>query len=719
MRPPTGLPPDNELEELLLLVESLTSAAAVPFDAERTHQLVHRAASLVEADAPTERAAQVLARIGPRVGLTVEPIEAPLDDLLGHIGPRQPALLIGASGVLAALETDGRKVRIHSSASPDGEWLRPSEVARRLGLDGEEALTSAQLVESANPMGDLSFPDQPHGDVQTALRRLWALVKSEWEDVRAIVVYAVGAGLFTLTIPVAVQSLVNTVAFGTLLQPLVVMTLLVIVGLVLFGALSALEVYVVELLQRRIVARVVGDLSHRVPRAQASALDRIYGPEQLNRFFDVFTIHKATAQLLIDGLDLALKTGIGLLLLAFYHPILLAFDVVLILSLGLILFGLGRGGVKTAIIESKKKYRLAGWLEELGRRPSLFKEPTAGRFARDRSDAYLRDFLTARAAHFKVVLRQTIGALALYALASGALLGLGGYLVMKGQLTLGQLVASELVLTAVVTSFAKLGKHVESFYDLVAAVDKVGMLFDLPTELGAADADTSEPDERGSSLKLERVSLQLGGRTTLHDLTLRLEPGERVAFLGGSGSGKTLFADVVYGLRAPTSGCLRLDGVHLDDLPLPVLRRRVAVARPDDVVLGSLLDNIRLGDTTIDASSSRWALSVAALEDVVDRLPEGLHTELFPGGRPLTEAESARLSIARAVASRPTLLVIDGLLDLQDEAVRERILRQLSQPENPWTLVVLTRVASLAEQLPRCMRLEEGHTIDLAPRTLS
>lgn len=702
-----------EHEELVMLVEALASAAHVRFDSERTNQLIHRSRQRVPDGAASDLPERVISRIAGRLGLNVDRIEASLDHLLSHVGPRQPALLTGPHGGIAVLEADGAKVRVQCAAFPDGTWLRSGELARHLGVGSPEDEVSALLLESDSPMGDLSMPGHPPGDVKTALRRLWALLSSEWEDIRAIVIYAVGAGLFTLTTPIAVQSLVNTVAFGTLLQPLVVMTLLVILGLGLFGALTALEVYVVELLQRRIVARVVGDLSHRVPRAEASALDRIYGPEQLNRFFDVFTIHKATAQLLLDGLDLVLKAGIGLLLLAFYHPFLLAFDVVLLLALGLVLFGLGRGGMSTAIVESKKKYRLAGWLEELARRPSLFKEPSSTRFARERADAYLRDFLSARASHFRVVMRQTVGALALYALSSGALLGLGGWLVMSGQLTLGQLVAAELVLTTVVTSFAKLGKHVESFYDLVAAVDKVGMLFDLPIERDGGEGDLAAPPKTGSSLEIRNASISIGQKAALRDIDLSLQSGARVAILGGSGSGKSMFGDLAFGLRPPTGGEVYLDGVHFDDLPLSVLRTRVAVARPDDVVLGSLLDNIRLGDVSIDATTSRRALEVACLSDVAHRLDDGIDTEIFPGGRPMTEAETARLSIARAVATRPSLLVIDGLLDMQDEAIRDDILEHLCDQSAPWTLIVLTRMEAVARRLPRCMRLDNGHTVDL------
>lgn len=704
----TSSTPNHALShaDIIALLESIHEACGLDLEMESAE----RAVAQCEGGSVLDQ----VARAAPRLGLRPARADVVLRHLPRVVGPGQPILIAAptTAEVVAVVSADGRNLRVVSPDNPRGVWVSVRDLAERLGLSGTDVAAPCLALESA-AMGALSVPNGQPGDVHTALRRLWGLLASEREDLQAIVIYAVAAGLFTLTIPVAVQTLVNTVAFGALLQPLVVTTALVIAGLVLYGCLTALEVYVVELLQRRIVVRVVGDLAYRVPRARTSALDRIYGPEQLNRFFDVFTIHKATAQLLIDGLDLALKSVIGLLLLAFYHPFLLAFDVVLVMALVVVLFGLGQGGMRTAIIESKKKYRLAGWLEELGRKPALFKPPAASQLAHDRADALTRDFLVARIAHFRVVLRQTIGSLAIYALASGLLLGLGGWLVMQGQLTLGQLVAAELVLTTVVTAFAKMGKHLESFYDLVAAVDKVGALFDLPIEEGGGDGTPDAPTEAGSSLTLEGVEVEMGGQTVFRNLDLSLAPGERVAMLGSSGSGKSLVAEVLFGLRPVRHGTVRLDGAHIEDIPLGLLRRRIAVARIDDVVHGSLVDNVRLGDPNVTAVDVREAIENARLGGVLQRLPEGLETEILPGGRPLTESESARLVLARAMASKPNLLVVDGLLDIQDEVTRAELCKCLCSPDRPWTLLVLTRIESLARSLPRSVGIADRRTTDL------
>ena len=244
----------------------------------------------------------------------------------------------------------------------------------------------------------------------------------------------------------------------------------------------ALIAYVVEIIQRRLFIRVVEDLAYRLPSVDPVAMESKYGPRAVNRFFDIVTVQKVVSTLLVDGVSLIIQTAIGMFILAFYHPFLLGYDVVLLILFAVVVFGLGRGAVKTAIKESKAKYHVAYWLEELTRLPTAFKLHSGPQFAMGRADQLAIEWLDARRKHFRVVIRQMIFALGLQAIASTVLLGLGGWLVITGELTLGQLVAAELIVMMIVGSFTKLGKHLESFYDLLASVDKLGALFDLPIE---------------------------------------------------------------------------------------------------------------------------------------------------------------------------------------------------------------------------------------------
>ena len=274
------------------------------------------------------------------------------------------------------------------------------------------------------------------------LRRARQLLALDGQDIAVIVIYGVALGLLSLAVPVAVQSLVNTVAFGSLIQPLVVLTVLLALALTGAGILRALQIRIAEMLQRRLFVRLVTEIGARLPRVSGTALRDANGPELLNRFFDVFTTQKSVASLLLGGIDAVLIGLVGLIVLAFYHPALLAFDLVLILGAAFVLIPLGRGGTATSIAESKAKYAVVGWLEEMARHPLSFKLAGGDDLARFQVETLARSYLDKRDRHFRIVYRQVVGALSIEVVASVALLAVGGLLVIERQLSIGQVFAA-------------------------------------------------------------------------------------------------------------------------------------------------------------------------------------------------------------------------------------------------------------------------------------
>ena len=260
--------------------------------------------------------------------------------------------------------------------------------------EGENGGSEVRWVVAGRVAAELSQPahsaESPHPSPYAALR---ALFRPEWGDVRAIAVFALFVAILNLATPIAVESLVGTVAFGRLLQPVIVLATILLAFLAFQAALRLLQVWVAELIQRRMYVRVAADLARRLPRVTPDGMDGHSPPELVNRFFDVVTVQKVAAGLLLDGLNLVLGAVIGLGILAFYHPFLLGFDLVLLVLMTLGTYLLGRGAVKTAIYESKQKYRMAAWLEELAGNPVAFRHAGGPAFAVDRADRLTADYL--------------------------------------------------------------------------------------------------------------------------------------------------------------------------------------------------------------------------------------------------------------------------------------------------------------------------------------
>lgn len=530
--------------------------------------------------------------------------------------------------------------------------------------------------------------------------RLRALARTERTLVATLLAFSLAVSVSTLATPVAVQALVDAVAFGGLAQPVIVLAGVLLGLLTLAAAFRALQKTVAELIQRRIFVRVMAALGRRLPRVRPDALEDQHAPELVNRFFDVVTVQKASAALLLDGFNIALTTAAGLLLLAFYHPALLALDLLLVAGIAGVL-ALGRGAVATSIEESRTKYRAAAWLEELARHPLAFRGHGGPALAAARTDALAREYVLRRQAHFRVLFRQVLAALALQTVASTSLLGLGGWLVIQGTLSLGQLVAAELVVTVVVGSVAKLGKSLESLYDLLAAMDKLGHLLDLPCEDDRGEGALPAGPAR---VVVSGVTVEAGGRRPLADVDVTLAPGERVALVGPPGSGKSLLLDLLYGLRTPTRGEVVLDGRDVREVAPDALRARVALVRGPEVIEGSVLDNVRFGRPGIDREDVRRALQAVGLLEAVAALEGGLDARLSLGGAPLSEAQRRRLVLARALVGRPGLLLVDGALDDLTAADLWALSCFLASEPGP-TLVVATSRPAVADLFPRQVRL--------------
>jgi ABC-type bacteriocin/lantibiotic exporter with double-glycine peptidase domain len=528
----------------------------------------------------------------------------------------------------------------------------------------------------------------------------------------AVVVFAVAVAVLSLATPIAVETLVNTVAFGVLMWPVVVIAGVLMACLGLAAAIRAMQVYVVEMLQRRLFVRVVADYAHRLPRLKLEAFDHRYGPELGNRFFDVLNVQKALALLLLDGVALGVAVVVGMVVLAFYHPFLLGFDIVLLLMIAVLVFVLGWGGVRTCLHESHAKYDVAAWLEELLRCLRAFKFAGGQRLALEKADQLAGEYVTARRAHFRVVWRQTVSSLGLQVVASTALLGLGGYLVITRQLTLGQLVAAELIVTLVVASVAKLGKYAETYYDLMAGAEKLGLLTDLPLE--RQDGEPLEPNERGMAVRA-RHFLAVHHRTLPAPADWHVAPNERVAVVGPPGSGKTTLFEVVCGLRDPVRGVVEVDGIDLRGLSLEYLREQVALVEGADIFLGTVSENVRVGRSELTPGQVRDALQAVGLLTAVHDLPDGLDTQLTPDGSPLSAGQALRLTIARAVVGRPRLLILDGVLDGIDHRECPDLLPRLFDRSAPWTLLVTSTDPAVVGRCDRIVSLTAGEAAELVP----
>jgi ABC-type bacteriocin/lantibiotic exporter with double-glycine peptidase domain len=552
------------------------------------------------------------------------------------------------------------------------------------------------------------------------VQRLWRLLAAERRDIAYLYVYAALAGVISLSLPLGVQSVIGFVSSGAVSTSLVVLIGLIVLGTLLVGGLQIMQVSLVEYMQQRLMTRVALDFAVRLPRVRTEALDGEYLPELMNRLLDVPTLQKGLSTLLVEFSAAGLQIIFGLVLLAFYHPIFIAFGLVLVLVLYGLIAITGPRGLRTSIAESKYKYGVVAWLEDVARTVGSFRLPARQGLALGRTDQLLNGYLTARAAHFGVLLTQSWGFVAFKTLITAALLGIGCWLLIEKQLNIGQFVAAEIVIILTIGAVEKLVLKLDVVYDALTSLDKIGHVLDLEPVAparGTAALPAATSPAAGLAVEVRDLSYQYPDkpRPTLDHASLTLAPGEHLALVGADGAGKTTLLRLLAGLLDDYTGQMVYDGLPLADLSPDAL----AGALGDNLAhqhlfSGTVLDNITLGQPHLTAADAAWAIGLVGLRDEIYARPTGLHTPVGPG-QPMGSGTVQKLLLARALVGRPRLLLLDHLLPAAALAERVRVLRRLLAPDLPWTLVLGTTQPELLALLPRVAVLAEGRVVADGP----
>lgn len=543
--------------------------------------------------------------------------------------------------------------------------------------------------------------------------RLLALLARERAEVGVVTVYAALVGVLGLALPLGVQAIVGLVSGGMLLQPVVVLIGFVVLGTLAAGVVQVLQLAAVERMQQRIFARLALNWSVRLPRVQREALQGADLPEVTNRFFEIISIQKGLAKLLTEGIAALLGIAAGLLLLTLYHPAFSIAGVLFFASLALLLWLTGRGGLTTSLAESTSKYRVAHWLQEIARRVTTLQLAGASRLPLGRMDDEVAGYLELRQAHFRVLVRQSMAAVVFKTLITGGLLVLGTTLVVRRQITLGQFVASELVVVGMLGGIEKLILSLTTVYDVLTASEKAGHVDDLAVHTPHGRTPLPERPPRGRALAVRDLAYRYPGTVhpALDGLAFELQPGEVVAVTGAEGAGESTLLQLLAGLLPGYEGIVTLDGVSLRDVDAAALRREVALVEPIAELLDATLEeNVTLGRPHVTPDDVRWALDVAGLSTTVHALPDGLDTRIGGGVR-LPSHVQRRLALARAVAGRPGLLMFDEFFHHLEPRARRETLARLLAPDATWTLLAASHEPAYLASCDRIYLLDEGRVV--------
>lgn len=539
--------------------------------------------------------------------------------------------------------------------------------------------------------------------------RFWRLLKPDKREIRNIYVYAVFNGLINLSLPLGIQAIVNFIQGGRVSTSWIVLVSIVVLGIGATGVLQIFQLRITETLQQKIFTRAALEFSYRIPRIKMEAIYKHYAPELMNRFFDTMSVQKGLAKIIVDFSSAILQVTFGLILLSLYHPFFILFSAVLSFLIYIIFRVTWKKGLETSLDESKEKYKVAHWLEELARTHITFKLAGSTDLPMKNADKKISKYITERENHFKILIKQYSGMVLFKVLVAIGLLAIGGMLVMSQQMNIGQFVAAEIIILLIMASVEKLVLNLETIYDVLTSLEKIGQVTDLDLE-----SDIGFPldqDGQGMEIRLENVNFNYPGTTfkSLRQVSLSINPGERILLAGGNGSGKTTLLYILAGLYEINDGLLQFNGKSWRTLNLESLRSSIGdFLSHEQLFEASIQENITMGREDITEENLRWAITNLKLESFINSQDQGLNTMVDPEGKRFSGSVIQKLLLARAIADKPKLLLLDEALEQIREDERLEIIDFLVDASNPWTLVSTSANIYLAKQAHKIVVMHEG-----------
>lgn len=542
-------------------------------------------------------------------------------------------------------------------------------------------------------ISEYTYADNFQGQKMSPVKRFFRLLSTEKKDIIYILFYSVVVGLLSLVLPLGIQTTVELVSGGVFFSSVYVLIGVVILGVLIGGGLQIVQISLVEHLQRRVFAKASFEFAFRIPRLKMESIMGNYAPELVNRFFDILTIQKGLPKLLIDLSSGAIQIFFGLLLLSLYHPFFVFFSIILITVLVLIFYITGPGGLESSINESKYKYKVAQWLEELARALNSFKLAGNTDLPIKKTDYTVNNYLKYRKKHFGVLVTQFSFIIFFKAAVTGCLLIVGTILVVDRQITLGQFVASEVIIILILAAVEKIITYMDVVYDLFTAVDKIAQVTDLPLEkVGGIDFPKNKYD-KGYSVQVRDVKYKYpdGSDYILQGVSLHVKAGEKVCIAGPGGSGKTTLTNIIAGLHSGFEGSVNINNYSIRDLDLTHLRDKIAKnISSDDIFDGTILENITVGKSIESMDDVMEALNQIGAEEAISRLPDGLNTHLVSGGKGFSSSMINKIILARCLAKRPHLIILNDFFNGLKKQDKLHQIKAVTMPDKIWTLLAVS-----------------------------
>jgi ABC-type bacteriocin/lantibiotic exporter with double-glycine peptidase domain len=540
-----------------------------------------------------------------------------------------------------------------------------------------------------------------------AAKKILALLKLDKKDVSSIYIFAILTGLVQLALPLGIQSIISFVMAGSISTSMVILIVLVITAVFISGLLQIRQQQVTEKIQQKIFVRYAFEFADRLPKLNIEKLDSYYLPELVNRFFDTSTLQKGIEKLLLDIPTAVIQILFGVILLSFYHPVFIGFGAILIFILYLILVYTLPAGFDASIEASNQKYATAAWLEEMARVIKTFKYSKGTSLNILKTDRIVNKYLKARTSYFKVLLTQYWSLISFKLIITAAMLIVGAILLVDQQINIGQFIAVDLVILAVIASVEKLIVNLDKVYDVLTAVEKLGKITE--SEIETEGSIVLNEDKTGVAIQFKEVNFGYSNNNkVLDNISFAIEAGQKVCVMGESGSGKSSLLRVLTGAFKKFEGSILINQMPIGNYTLDSLRSQTGILlSQQDIFNGSIWENITMGNKAITPMQVGILVDKSGLSSLIQSLPNGYDSELDPTGKKLSGKVRQDILLLRALLGKSRLLLLEEPLLNLDGSFKKNIAEYILKEINA-TVIIATADVEIAKECDLVIYLQEG-----------